>query len=212
MQLCVLSHSVVSDSATHGLKPNRLLCPWDSSGQNTGMGCHAFLQVTFATQELNLCFLCLLHCGWILYHWTTVEATFIIGNHVKLTEQNKNGTKNSHVPITQRYYSSFAISPNNVLHRKRLHLGSCVATSFVSSLENRSSAPPWLSGHLTFQKVTGQLFCRLPQLGLVWCVFTVTWRLCILGRNHTEWCVMLYPLDWNLLICPMPGSSLTRVR
>ena len=28
----------------------------------------------FRTQTSNLCFLCLLHWGWILYHWTTWEA------------------------------------------------------------------------------------------------------------------------------------------
>ena len=35
------SHSVVSDSSRpHGLQPTRLLCPWDSPGKNTGVGCH----------------------------------------------------------------------------------------------------------------------------------------------------------------------------
>ena len=29
------------------------LCPWDSSGKNTGMGCHFLLQGIFLTQELN---------------------------------------------------------------------------------------------------------------------------------------------------------------
>ena len=28
----------------HGLKPARLLCPWDYPGKNTGVGCHALLQ------------------------------------------------------------------------------------------------------------------------------------------------------------------------
>ena len=32
--------SVVSDSVRpHGLQPTRLLCPWDSPGKNTGVGC-----------------------------------------------------------------------------------------------------------------------------------------------------------------------------
>ena len=35
--------------------PARLLCPWDSPGKNTGVGCHAFLQGIFPTQKLNLC-------------------------------------------------------------------------------------------------------------------------------------------------------------
>ena len=32
----------------------RLLCPWDSPGKNTGMGCHFLLQSIFPTQGLNL--------------------------------------------------------------------------------------------------------------------------------------------------------------
>jgi hypothetical protein len=36
-------------------------CPWDSSGNNTGVGCHALLQGIFPTQGSNLHLLCLLH-------------------------------------------------------------------------------------------------------------------------------------------------------
>ena len=55
-------HSVVSDSLrTHGLYPVRLLCPWDSPGKNTGVGCHALLQGIFTIQGSNLWLLCLLH-------------------------------------------------------------------------------------------------------------------------------------------------------
>ena len=31
-----------------------MLCPWDSPGKNTGVGCHFLLQGIFPTQELNL--------------------------------------------------------------------------------------------------------------------------------------------------------------
>ena len=35
----------MSDSVRpHGLQPARLLCPWDSPGKNTGVGCHFLLQ------------------------------------------------------------------------------------------------------------------------------------------------------------------------
>ena len=37
----------------HGLGPTRLLCPWDSLGKNTGVGCHALLQGIFLIQGLN---------------------------------------------------------------------------------------------------------------------------------------------------------------
>ena len=48
----VLSHSVMSDSLqSHG--PVRLLCPRNSPGKNTGVGCHALLQGFFPTQGLN---------------------------------------------------------------------------------------------------------------------------------------------------------------
>ena len=43
--VCLLSRSVMSNSLwPHGLQPSRLLCPWDSPGQNTGVGCHFLLQ------------------------------------------------------------------------------------------------------------------------------------------------------------------------
>jgi len=48
---CVLSCSKVSDSLSpHRLLLTRLLCPWDSLGKNTEVGCHALLQGIFPTQ------------------------------------------------------------------------------------------------------------------------------------------------------------------
>ena len=40
---------------------DRLLCPWDSPGKNTGVGCYALLQGIFPTQGLNPHLLGLLH-------------------------------------------------------------------------------------------------------------------------------------------------------
>ena len=43
--LFVLSCSVMSDSlGAHGLHPTGLLCPWDSPGKNSRVGCHFFRQ------------------------------------------------------------------------------------------------------------------------------------------------------------------------
>ena len=50
---------------SHGLQPTRLLCPWDFSGKNTGVGCHFLLQEIFLTQGLNSG---LQHCRQMLYH------------------------------------------------------------------------------------------------------------------------------------------------
>jgi len=53
------SHSVVSDS----LRPHGLYGPWNSPGQNTGVGCYALLEGIFPTQGSNPG---LLHCRRIL--------------------------------------------------------------------------------------------------------------------------------------------------
>ena len=65
ISLCVLSHTVVSNcSSPFTLQPTRLLCPWDLSGKNTGVGCHFLLQGILLTQGLNPH---LLHCRYLLY-------------------------------------------------------------------------------------------------------------------------------------------------
>ena len=53
----------------------RLLCPWDSTGKNTGVGCHELLQGIFLTQGLNPG---LPHCRWIFYHLSHQGNPFII--------------------------------------------------------------------------------------------------------------------------------------
>ena len=56
----------MSDSVQpHRRQPTRLLCPWDSPGKNTRVGCHALLQGIFPTQRSNPG---LLHCRQTLYH------------------------------------------------------------------------------------------------------------------------------------------------
>ena len=62
--------SIVSNSVRpYGLWPTRLLCPWNSPGKNTGVGCHALLQGIFPTQGRDPRLLCLLHCWQVLYHY-----------------------------------------------------------------------------------------------------------------------------------------------
>ena len=71
----VLSCWVMSDSSRpHGWGSSMLLCPWRFSGKNTWVGCHAFLQGIFPTQELNPRLLWLLLCRQILYQWANGEA------------------------------------------------------------------------------------------------------------------------------------------
>ena len=48
---------LVTKLCPHGLEPTRLLCPWDSLGKSTGVGCHFLFQGIFPTQGPNLCLL-----------------------------------------------------------------------------------------------------------------------------------------------------------
>ena len=57
-------------SQPHRLQPTRLLCPWNSPGKNTGVGCHSLLQGIFPTQGSNPG---LPHCRF-LTSWATQKA------------------------------------------------------------------------------------------------------------------------------------------
>ena len=60
--LCVLSRSVVSNSATPWTVACQAPLSMGFPGKNTGVGCHFLLQGIFPTQESNL------HLPWLL-HW-----------------------------------------------------------------------------------------------------------------------------------------------
>ena len=54
--LWLFSCSVVSNSLwLHGLQPTRLLCPWDSPGKSTGVGCHCpLLKLTHTLNYISI--------------------------------------------------------------------------------------------------------------------------------------------------------------
>ena len=56
----------------------RLLCPWDSPGKNTGVGCYFLLQGIFPTQGSNLHFLHFLH--WLAWSLPLSHMGSPIGN------------------------------------------------------------------------------------------------------------------------------------
>ena len=59
---------------SHELLSARLLCPWDSPGENTGVGCYFLLQGVFPSQELNPG---LLHCRKMLYRLSYKASPYI---------------------------------------------------------------------------------------------------------------------------------------
>ena len=54
---CCLVAKCLTLLRPHGIKPARLLSPWDFSGKSTGVGCHLLLQGISLTQESNPCLL-----------------------------------------------------------------------------------------------------------------------------------------------------------
>ena len=71
--LCVLvaqSCPTLPDFMDCGSVPARLLCPLNSPGKNTGVGCHFLPLGNFPTQGSNPG---LLHCRWILYYLSRQE-------------------------------------------------------------------------------------------------------------------------------------------
>ena len=72
------------------IQPTRLLCPWDFSGKNAGVGCHFLLQGIFPTQQSNLGLLCLLRCRWILYSLSYPESPLFLYS-VIINKLLKNG-------------------------------------------------------------------------------------------------------------------------
>ena len=72
---CSVSSVVFNSLLPYGLQLTRLLCPWDSAGRNTGVGCHAFLQGIFRIPGIKLTFACVSFiAGRFFTHWATWEA------------------------------------------------------------------------------------------------------------------------------------------
>ena len=73
MYMCVRTKSLQVGLALrpHGPQPSGLLCPWDSRGKNTGVGCNSLLQGIFPIQGSNP----YLHCRQILYHLSHHQAS-----------------------------------------------------------------------------------------------------------------------------------------
>ena len=77
MHVCQLTSVVYDSLRLYGLKPGQLLCPWDSPGKNTGVGCCALLQEIFLTQGLNPCLLCLLHYANMFFTTSTTWEALV---------------------------------------------------------------------------------------------------------------------------------------
>ena len=73
---CCQVASVVSDSVRpHGLQPTRLLCPWDSPGKNTGVGCHFLLHCHLCSFYIIACISFFIEL-WLIHNVVPISATW----------------------------------------------------------------------------------------------------------------------------------------
>ena len=79
----VLSHLVMADClGLHGLKPARVLCPWNFPGMNTGVGCHFLLQYN------NICPFVSLSTFMYYYELLTPQYFFIYISYKEIKEKH----------------------------------------------------------------------------------------------------------------------------
>ena len=124
----VLSQSVVSNSLRPpGLQPARLLCPWDSPGKSTVVGCDFLLQGIFPTQGSNPY---LLHFSRFFTVWATREAPYGI--------TNKSVTKLPKVQCEPR-------SPGDLAKVQILFWSEAWDSAFISSSQGAQS--DWPTNH-----------------------------------------------------------------
>ena len=84
IRVCVLSHSVVSNSLQpFELQPTRFLCLWNSQARILELVAIFLLQGIFQTQVSNLHLLCLLHCRQILYRLSHHRSLIYMKNERK---------------------------------------------------------------------------------------------------------------------------------
>ena len=74
--LCLVAQSCPTLCDPHGLQPTRLLCPWNSPGKSTGLGCHFLLQGTEPGSSVLTA---------DLYHLSHQGSPLIICENYKLT-------------------------------------------------------------------------------------------------------------------------------
>ena len=94
---------------------NNPLCPWDSPGKNTGVGCCALLQETCPTQGSNLR---LLH----LLHWQMGSLPLeppVLSGHPHLLGETGTGTSCHNNTMTKCQYSSKWRMPQGPRERRQ---------------------------------------------------------------------------------------------
>ena len=160
-----VSFSVMSYSLRlHGLYPAKLLCPWNSPGKNTGVGCCFLLQGIFPTQGWNPYFL---HCRQILYH-PRHQGSFTFQGTVRLKV---------FIFVFFMYYLCKKYYKPTVLYSTVLYSPLCqlgTQVNFVGLINK-------LDFGMCFQNRTHSYVGDLVYLS--WCICILTWDKFLSQRN-----------------------------
>ena len=166
VHMCVvLSHSVMSDSLwPHGLEPARLLCPWDSPGKETGVGCHALLQGIFPTQGQDSRI-----AGRFFTIWATREASsFLDFLLIQVTTEYW-----IEFPVLYSMFSLVIYFIHACMHAKWLH-------SCPTLCDPMDWSPQGSSVHWIFQARTLKVGCHVLLQGIFFTQGSNLHLLCLL--------------------------------
>ena len=124
----------MSDSSRpQRLQPTRLLCPWDSPGKNTGVGCRALLQGIFPTQGSNPGLLCLLHWQADSLNTRPPGKPPWICNHTNICLTQRQTTACLPVTLTRKVLNKGNITYDDVHAQLRQVLGGRVSDAIGPS-------------------------------------------------------------------------------
>ena len=121
--LCLVTHSCPT-LATHRLQPTRLLCPWDSPGKNTGVGCHFLLQY-FKLKPMKS-----LDCPFnisFLYH----RCHFNSNNFINQTKLCKSSDGIIHLPFSWADSWQHIFRPNSLWQKLVIFLRNFSTSQFL---------------------------------------------------------------------------------
>ena len=133
VQLCDAMDCSLPGSFIHGGSP----------GKNTRVGCHALLQGIFPTQGMNPCLFWLLHCWWILYHWATWEAPYIMIRYLYLNVCMHYGYKVYKEIAVKRESVSCSVMYDSLLPHGLKHTSFPCPSSFPRAYSNFCPLSHW---------------------------------------------------------------------
>ena len=115
VRVCYVTSVMFNSLRPYGLWPARLLRPWDSTGKNTGVGCHALLQKTHIRLRTNR------HTSLIKTFIPRWEKSMWLGTKWPNSVQNK---------IKMRHNPTIQVNPPLVYN---IHYAALSVPSFMKS-------------------------------------------------------------------------------